>query len=232
MAPNDRHPLDNVFWQSLSGPHAHLSTGNGHSRRYQPGFSAIAAFANPERPDLEGLAAHCLEGEAFYVEGWNGPNGSGAWSIEFDARMVGMAWDTRKAPPAASTLYCQPLREADREAVLELVTLTNPGPFGPLTLSMGEFIGHFTAEGRLIAMAGERTRSDPWHEVSGICTHPDHQGRGLGRHLTHEVVRRMLQRGELPFLHVRADNAVARRMYRKLGFQEVLETPIRVIRRV
>lgn len=227
-----RHPLDNVFWQSLSGPHIHLSAGDEHARRYRPGFSAIAAFANPEQPDLEGLAALCPVDEAFYVEGWNGPNGSAAWSIEFDARMVAMAWDTQAPPPATTTLHCRPLVAADREAAMALVALTNPGPFGPLTLSMGEFIGHFTPGGQLITMAGERTRADPWHEVSGICTHPEHQGRGLGRALTHEVVRRMLQRGERPFLHVRADNEVARRMYRKLGFREVLETPMRIIRRV
>jgi ribosomal protein S18 acetylase RimI-like enzyme len=227
-----RHPLDNVFWKSLSGPHAHLSIGDGRSRRYQPGFSAIAAFASPEQPDLEGLANHCVVDEAFYVEGWNGHNGSAVWSIEFDARMVAMAWNTENASPAATTLDCRPLLAADREAALELVALTNPGPFGPLTLSMGDFIGHFTAEGQLVAMAGERTRANRWHEVSGICTHPEHQGKGLGRRLTHEVVRRMLQRGELPFLHARADNDVARHMYRKLGFREVLDTPMRIIRRL
>lgn len=225
------HPLHNVFWQSLNGPHAHLSTGDARARRYKPGYSAIAGFSDPQEPDLEGLATHCQVGESFYVEGWGGSHPSAAWSIEFEATMVAMVWDQIEAPPAA-TLCCQPLRAEHSEAVMALVASTNPGPFGPLTLSMGEFVGHFTPDGQLIAMAGERTRADPWHEVSGICTHPDHQGKGLGRILSHEVTRRMLVRGEMPFLHVRADNDVARRMYRKLGFREVLETPIRVIRRI
>ena len=71
-----------------------------------------------------------------------------------------------------------------------------------------------------------------WHEVSGICTHPDHQGQGLGRALTHEIVRRQLLRGETPFLHAMATNETARAMYRRLGFGERLETPIRVLRRI
>lgn len=116
--------------------------------------------------------------------------------------------------------------------MLALVALTRPGPFGPLNLTMGEFVGHFAPDGQLIAMAGERTRAGPWHEVCGICTHPDHQGKGLGRVLTHEIVRRMLLRDASPYLHVRADHEAARQMYRKPGFREVLETPIRVIQRI
>ena len=116
--------------------------------------------------------------------------------------------------------------------MLTLVALTSPGPFGSRNLSIGDFVGHFSPEGELIAMAGERTRADQWHEVSAICTHPDHQGQALARRLTFEVVRRMLQRGETPFLHAMSPNGGARRMCRQLGFREVLETPIRVIRRL
>jgi ribosomal protein S18 acetylase RimI-like enzyme len=145
--------------------------------------------------------------------------------------MVAMTWETPGTLPPAG-VACQILGPEHQEAMLALVALTSPGPFGPLNPSMGEFLGQFAPDGQLLAMAGERTRAGPWHEVSGVCTHPDHQGKGLGRILTHEVVRRMLLRGESPYLHVRADNGVARTMYRKLGFREVLETPIRVIRRV
>lgn len=226
----DPQTLYNVFWRCLSGPHTHLSTGNERARRYMPGFSPIAAFADPAQPDLEGLADHSQPGEAFYAAAWNGPHRSSAWSIEFDGTMVAMVWDEPGSPPPAS-IVCSTLRNEHQEAMLALVALTRPGPFGPRNLAMGEFVGHFATDGQLLAMAGERTRAEQWHEVSGICTHPDHQGRGLGWQLSHEVVRRMLLRGESPYLHVRADNAVARQMYRKLGFREVLETPIRVIRR-
>ncbi len=223
--------MHNVFWRCLSGPHAHLSTGNERVRRYLPGFSPIAAFADPGQPDLDGLADHSQPGEAFFAAAWNGTHRSAAWSIEFDGTMVAMAWDEPGAPAPAG-IACGNLQPEHQEAMLALVALTSPGPFGPRNLAMGEFVGHFAPGGELLAMAGERTRAAQWHEVSGICTHPDHQGQGLGRQLTHEVVRRMLLRGETPYLHVRADNTVARQMYRKLGFREVLETPIRVIRRV
>lgn len=224
------HALHNVFWRCLSGPHAGLSIGNLTARRYWPGFSSIAAFSHPEQPDLDSLAAISEPGEALYVPAWNGSHVHSAWTVEFDSTMVAMAWEASQVLPPANGSF-QTLGAEHRNAALELAKLTNPGPFGPLTLSMGEFVGHFSSDGQLIAMAGERTRAEQWHEISAICTHPDHQGKGLGRALTYEVVRRMLERGESPYLHVRSDNAVARSMYRKLGFREVLETPIRVIQR-
>jgi predicted GNAT family acetyltransferase len=56
-------------------------------------------------------------------------------------------------------------------------------------------------------------------EVSAICTHPDHTGHGYARILTSEIMRRILERGETPFLHVRHDNTRAIELYERLGFR-------------
>lgn len=231
MAPDDPPLLDNIFWRCLDGPHRPLAEARGQARRDRTGYSPIAAFADPSAPDLDGLAAMSAPGESFYVSGWNGACASPDWQIDVDASMVCMAWDGGPVPDPVA-LECRLLSPEDLPAVMTLVELTRPGPFGPHTLSMGEFLGHFDAEGRLVAMAGERTRAHAWHEVSGICTHPDHQGRGLGRALTLEVGRRQLLRCEVPFLHAMAGNETALAMYRRLGFSERLVTPIRVLRRI
>jgi len=55
-------------------------------------------------------------------------------------------------------------------------------------------------------------------EVSAVCTHPDHAGKGYARVLMMEVMRRIRQRGETPFLHVRQDNRRAVDLYERLGF--------------
>jgi len=47
-------------------------------------------------------------------------------------------------------------------------------------------------------MAGERARAAGWREISGVCTQPDQQGRGLARRLMHKLLRRELLRGEEP----------------------------------
>jgi predicted GNAT family acetyltransferase len=55
-------------------------------------------------------------------------------------------------------------------------------------------------------------------EVSGVCTHPAHRGRGYAGGLMREVTRRILARGELAFLHVYASNTGAIALYQSLGF--------------
>jgi predicted GNAT family acetyltransferase len=80
-------------------------------------------------------------------------------------------------------------------------------------------------------MAGERMRAGTLHEISGVCTHPDYQGRGLARGLIAKLVRRQLQRSVTPFLHVMRDNGAARRLYERIGFREYRESVVRVVSR-
>ena len=68
-------------------------------------------------------------------------------------------------------------------------------------------------------------------EVSGVCTHPDAQGRGLARALMGRVVNRMLRAGQTPFLHVESGNDRAIAMYVALGFERRAEFPLLYARR-
>jgi predicted GNAT family acetyltransferase len=69
-------------------------------------------------------------------------------------------------------------------------------------------------------MAGERATAAPFREISGVCTHPDFQGRGLARRLMAKLIARNLARGETPFLHVMCHNEGAHRLYRNMGFRD------------
>jgi predicted GNAT family acetyltransferase len=102
--------------------------------------------------------------------------------------------------------------------MIALATLTRPGPFRAATHTLGRFIG-VRENGQLIAMAGERMQTDAFVEVSGICTHPDHRGRGLAAALTRIVTARLVEEGRTPFLHAYANNTGAISVYRKLGFE-------------
>jgi predicted GNAT family acetyltransferase len=55
-------------------------------------------------------------------------------------------------------------------------------------------------------------------EVSGVCTHPEHRGRGYAGALTRVVAGRILARGETPFLHAYPSNTGAIALYQTLGF--------------
>jgi GNAT superfamily N-acetyltransferase len=221
--------LDNIMWNCLAGPHARFAVGSGAIRRYAPGFSPIVGCEDPHRPDFATLANVCVPGDSLYVDIWSGAAPAG-WRIDRETRMWKMIWD---APPPAEDAApdAVALRAEHAPQALELAQLTNPGPFGIRTPELGEYFGYFH-DGRLIAMAGERLCAGHLHEISGICTHPDFQGRGLARRLSLKLVHRQLQRGKTSFLHVVSTNTPARRLYEKMGFRNHLETSLRVITRL
>ncbi len=221
--------LDNIMWNCLSGPHAKFAAGEGSVRRYAPGFSPIVGFEDPHNPDFATLEKYCEPGDCFYTDIWDGPVPPG-WRLDKDAHMWKMVW---RAPMPADDAAPDaiPLRPEHASQAVELAKLTNPGPFGIRTPELGEYFGYFDG-GRLIAMAGERMCAGDLQEVSGICTHPDFQGRGLARKLTLKLVHRQMQRGKTSFLHVVSHNEVARGLYEKMGYRNYLETAVRVIVRL
>ena len=220
--------LDHIAWHSLTGPQAGVSAGTDRARRYAPGFSPIIAFADTERPDFAALQPYCEPGEHLYVAGWVG-SVPGGWQVDAESAMLQMVWPG-PAPAADAAFDCVRLGPIHVPQVLELVALTKPGPFGPRTLELGEYFGCFDGP-RLVAMAGERMCAGRLRELSGVCTHPNFQGRGLARRLVEKLLRHELQRGELPFLHVMKDNANAHRLYQRMGFRDHQELTVRVLSR-
>ena len=169
--------LDNIVWHALDGPQRHCSTGGATARRYAPGFSPMVAFADPARPDFAALEPFCERGEHFYCADWSGPAPAG-WTIDVEARMYRMVW--KGDAPADQGFTARPLGPQDAQRALDLALLTKPGPFGLRTIELGEYFGVFEGD-RLVAMAGERMHAPGLREVSGVCTHPDQQGKGLAR---------------------------------------------------
>jgi predicted GNAT family acetyltransferase len=80
-----------------------------------------------------------------------------------------------------------------------------------------------------MAMAGERMAAPGLREISGVCTHPEHQGRGYARRLMLKLIRRQLLRNETPFLHVMRANEAAHGLYLRMGFRDYCETVVRVV---
>lgn len=220
--------LDNIFWHALSGPQARFATGASAARRFAPDFSPIIGFASPEQPDFAALAPFCAPGERFYCAGWSGAAPAG-WTVEVEALMICMVWrgalPATDAAPDAIALGPQHVEQA-----VALAALTKPGPFGPRTIELGDYYGYFDGE-RLIAMAGERTCAQGLREISGVCTDPDYQGRGLARRLMDKLIRRHMLRDEQSYLHVMAANETAHQLYLRMGFADYRQTVVRVVAR-
>ena len=65
------------------------------------------------------------------------------------------------------------------EQAVALARLTNPGPSACAHHRVGAIISAYFLNDWLVAMSGERMHAGIYHEVSGVCTHPDFQGKGL-----------------------------------------------------
>jgi ribosomal protein S18 acetylase RimI-like enzyme len=218
--------LDQIFWHTLTGPHAQYASGAGGARRYARGFSPILGFADAGQPDFAALAPYCEAGEHFYCDGWTGiaPDG---WRIEAESTMFRMVWNA-SLPTADAALDAIALRPEHAPQALELAALCRPGPFGPRTVELGDYFGYFDGP-RLVAMAGERMHVAGLREISGVCTHPDYQARGFARQLMQKLAHRQMARGETPFLHVMRDNDAAHQLYLRMGFEDYLESVVRVV---
>lgn len=110
-----------------------------------------------------------------------------------------------------------PLDNTHVDEMVALATLTRPGPFGPRTIEFGHYHGIFH-NGKLVAMTGQRLHVGNYTELSAVCTHPAHLGKGYAGALMLHQIELIRSQGKLPFLHVRADNERAIALYERLGF--------------
>lgn len=111
----------------------------------------------------------------------------------------------------------QPLGEIHIDQMIALATLTKPGPFAARTIDFGHYFGIFENE-KLVAMTGQRLHLQDHTEISAVCTHPDHLGKGYAYTLLQHQLQLIQHQGQQPFLHVREDNKRAITIYQNLGF--------------
>jgi ribosomal protein S18 acetylase RimI-like enzyme len=219
MLPNstfsqDDPRLENPAYAALSGTHSRFAQRSGRALRYAADvapFLALPADASPAdwRDAIElvppGTMAAAIHDGAPLPESLKVPR-----TFEL-VQMIGEHADGRHDPEAVT------LSSADVPAMLELVRLTEPGPFFERTIELGNYVG-IRRDGVLVAMAGERLRFDGWTEISAVCTIPTYRGHGLASRLVSTLVADIQARSERVFLHVVTGNANAIRLYEGLGF--------------
>jgi predicted GNAT family acetyltransferase len=225
------HLLDRPVWNALATHHARFAIGGARARRCVPDIGPLAGARDDHPASLAELAELVpphgtlllLQADPIVL-----PPGIVATSTAAGVQMV--AAELAGGAVADSEPRIERLTEEDMPAMLALASLTRPGPFAARTPVLGEFWG-IKERGVLIAMAGERLKHDGFTEVSGVCTHPTARGRGLARVLSLHVTRRILQRGETPYLHSYATNAPAIQLYHSLGFRLRREMHVATIAR-
>lgn len=209
--------LDRPVRSALTTRWAAIAEGDASAWRIDRDYGVFGAAADRSAESLAALAALVPErGELWMVEhdDWPAPLGT---RFVRQAECVQMICE-KLIPGIAPGFEIIGLDEDDAPAMYDLAMLTRPGPYAAHTNRLGDFIG-VKQGGALIAMAGERMKMPGLSEVSGVCTHPDHRGRGYAGALMRVVAERMLARGETPWLHAYASNAGAIALYESLGFR-------------
>jgi len=213
----DPHPLDAVIWRALTGVQESLAEGDERARRYPAAVAPFAATRDTEPASFRSLLA-LVSGDdriaLFTTEEVELPPPFSVIRRDSVDQMVLEDTGACAAQPAAPIVA---LGVADVPEMLALARATQPGPFGPRTIELGDYIG-IRRRGVLVAMAGERMRLDGFTEISAVCVEPAHRGLGLAVDLLGSLVSSIAARSEIPFLHVFSSNHAAIALYRKLGF--------------
>jgi ribosomal protein S18 acetylase RimI-like enzyme len=207
----------NPVWHALHGPHRHLAIVEGSACRYPADVSPFAAISAPAARTLDELRLLLAPEESVWIVDY-GRTVPGLNVVD-SLDCVQMVLPADAEPPPRSDVVL-PLTAANAHEMVTLTDVAFPGFFRSRTYRMGSYYG-VRVGGELVAMGGERLRLEGYPELSGICTHPAHRGRGLASDVVGHLVRAHRRDGLRSWLHVGAPNTRAIDLYTSLGFERV-----------
>jgi predicted GNAT family acetyltransferase len=210
------HPLDYPIWTALTTTQQALGEGDARARRFPTEITPFAATVDMSPESFAALGALMSPTDIavlFTPEAVKAPAEFKVVLADTGEQMIGTPVE---APTNGVDIVT--LGVADVPAMMELTTLTKPGPFNVRTHELGSFLG-IRVDGQLVAMAGERMKPAHYTEMTAVCVHPSHRGRGYGQMLLSAVSRQIVSRGEIPFLHVFTSNHSAIALYRRQGME-------------
>lgn len=212
----DFTPLDNPVWSSLATGHSAMARVSGAAARYPSDISPLSAIRESAPQAFADLRELTKPGEVVGLATAFAVDVPDDWEIVVSRFIDQMVCDDFHPAPDVAPLL---LSDKDVPEMIALTKLTQPGPFEHGTIGMGKYLGLRSPDGTLTAMAGQRMSFTNFREISAVCTHPDHQGKGYAGKLMTILAREIIADGKMPVLHVKTENASAKHLYEKLGFR-------------
>ncbi|GLR98566.1 MULTISPECIES: GNAT family N-acetyltransferase [Bradyrhizobium] len=216
MSASNEALLDRPIWSALTTSHKHLAEGGPRALRYPVDMTPFADMVDMSAASFAALG-DLMSGSQIAVlftpEPVEIPAAFKVLLAEPGEQIIGSPADTSLRDAEIVRLGA-----ADVPAMMALTELTKPGPFAARTHELGTFLG-IRARGELVAMAGERMKPGHFTEMTAVCVHPDHRGRGYAQALLAAIARRIEARGEIPFLHVFSHNTSAIALYQRQGMR-------------
>jgi ribosomal protein S18 acetylase RimI-like enzyme len=210
------HLLHNPVYHALLSGDRHLSFGVEKVKFFDEDVSPFAGFDQDYEKGFSDLYELLPSGRKILYatpSAFTQPEG---WQLTHEIKGLQFVYEAGQLiktefPDVISLI------EMHVEQMIQLAKLTKPGPFGKRTIDFGSYFGIFKDE-ELVAMTGQRLHVQNYTEISAVCTHPDHTGKGYAYSLLQHQLQLILQKGQKPFLHVREDNLRAITLYQRLGF--------------
>jgi predicted GNAT family acetyltransferase len=209
-------PLDRPIWTALTTRQKDLAEGGARARRFPPAIGPFADLVDMSAQSFAELGAIMSGSEIsvlFTSDAVAAPDEFKILLADTGEQMIGTPMESAVAGVEIVTLGA-----ADVPDMMALVELTKPGPFGVRTHELGTFLG-IRVDGQLVAMTGERMKPRNYTEMTAVCVHPSHRGRGYAQALLGAVAGQIVARAEIPFLHVFSNNTSAIALYRRQGME-------------
>jgi ribosomal protein S18 acetylase RimI-like enzyme len=209
--------LNNPVYYALSSGNSHLSLGNGVVKYFDEQVSPFVGFPEDHDSGFAELHQQLPDGRRILYGTRKWIQEPKDWQIMAAVKGLQFLYTGKKMD--TPLLQPVPLHAEHVEAMIQLTALTKPGPFDARTIEFGQYYGFFDKE-QLVAMTGQRLHVFNYAEISAVCTHPDHLGKGYAAALIQHQLAIITNKGLKPFLHVRDDNTRAIALYERLGFEE------------
>lgn len=210
------HVLDNPIWHALHASNRMLASGNAYATYIKRDVGLFAGLHTNSEQELISLQELLPPGHSVILFVPGEIVIPGTWKIKLQREILQMVYE-KKDVPDIDRQGITPLNDSHIAAMLGLTHMTNPGPFFQRTLDLGNYEGIFDGD-KLVAMTGRRLQPDPYIEVSAVCTHPSHKGKGYAARLVISQVASIIAESKTPFLHLYPDNIGALKLYEKIGF--------------